>query len=128
MSKRETPMIRQFWQEMGGTLIEEFPAVKRSRTRGQRLLDGVILPKKETRIAHWKEVSLEGEEVIVVQAKARRLGMSLMGQTLFSAELIKSFKPSSVRSVAICTEDDDILRPMLEQFPGMEVIILPKES
>ena len=128
MSKRETPLIRRFWQEVGGTLIEEFPAVKRSRTRGQRLLDGVILPKKETRIANWREVSLEGEEVIVVQAKVGRLGMSLMGQTLFSAELIKAFKPSIVRSVALCTMNDDILRPMLEQFPGMEVIILPNES
>ena len=28
MSKRETPLTRRYWQEIGGTLIEEFPAVR----------------------------------------------------------------------------------------------------
>ena len=27
MSKRETPLTREYWQSIGGTLIEEFPAV-----------------------------------------------------------------------------------------------------
>ena len=26
MSKRETPLTRRYWREIGGTLIEEFPA------------------------------------------------------------------------------------------------------
>ncbi len=85
------------------------------------------MPNKETRIAPWREVSLKGEDVIVVQAKAMRLGMYLMGQTFFSAELIKRFGPASVRSVALCTKDDSLLRPLLEQYPGMEVVVLAED-
>ncbi len=51
MSKLETPLIRRYWKQIGGTLIEEFPAVRRTNNSGQRLLDAVILPKGETRIA-----------------------------------------------------------------------------
>lgn len=53
-----------------------------------------------------------------------RLGMYLMGQTLFSGELIKRFKPASIRSVALCAKDDSIMRPMLEKFNGMEVVVM----
>ena len=79
-------------------MIEEFPVVSRTPNRGQRLVDAIILPKKSTHIAKGREVSLEGEDVIVVQAKASRLGMYLMGQAYFSAELIKRFRPASILS------------------------------
>ena len=125
MSKHETPMIRAYWSQVGGTLIEEFPAVRRTAICGQRLLDAVILPNGETRIAHWQEISLEGKDVIVVQAKAHRLGMYLMGQAFFSAQLLERFKPASVKSVALCTRDDSVLKPLLEQYPGMQVVVLP---
>lgn len=124
MSKLEAPMIRKFWKSTRGTLVEEFPVVKASATCGPRWVDAIILPKGEHRTAHWKEVSLEGQDVIVVQAKASRLGMYLMGQALFSAELVKRFKPASVRSVALCREDDSALRPLLAPFPHVEVVVL----
>ena len=125
MSKKETPMTRWYWRQVGGTLCEEFQAVPRTATAGQRLLDAVILPNGETKRVHWSEVSLTGQDVIVVQAKAQRLGMYLMGQTLFSAHLVRQFKPASVRSVALCTMDDDVLRPLLERYKGMEVVVVP---
>jgi hypothetical protein len=125
MSKNETPMIRDYWRQIGGTLVEEFPVVRRSATCGRRLLDAVILPNEEKRIADWREVSLEGKDVIVVQAKAYRLGMYLMGQTFFSAQLIERFKPASIKTVALCKRDDSVLRPLFEQYPGMAVVILP---
>ena len=128
MSKNETPMIRWYWNQIGGTLVEEFPAVCRTALCGQRLLDAIILPKRDTRIAQWREVSLEGEEVIVVQAKASRLGMYLMGQTFFSAQLVQCFRPASVHSVALCTADDSVLRPLLEQYRGMAVVIFPSAN
>ena len=128
MSKHESPMIEHYWQQVGGTLVVEFPVVKRTRTCGRRLIDAVILPNREKRIAHWREVSLEGEEVIVVQAKAGRLGMYLMGQTFFSAALVERFGPVSVRSVALCRRDDSVLRPLLERYPGMEVVVIPEET
>jgi len=70
-------------------------------------------------------VTLEGQDVIVVQAKAERLGMYLMGQAVFSAELVKRFQPASIRSVALCSRDDSELRPLLAAFPLVEVVIDP---
>ena len=29
MSKNETPLTRLYWESIGGTLVEEFPAVRR---------------------------------------------------------------------------------------------------
>ena len=127
MSKRETPMTRWYWQQVGGTLIEEFCVVQRSRTCSVRLLDGVIIKDGPFRIARQPEVSVEGKDVIVVQAKERRLGMSVMGQTFFSPQLMQLYnpRPRSVESVALVISDDEILRPLLEQYPGMRVVVCP---
>jgi len=51
--------------------------------------------------------------------------MSLMGQTLFTAELMRRFKPRSIEDVALCTADDSVLRPMLEAHPGCRVVVAP---
>ena len=125
MSKLETPMIRRYWNAVGGTLVEEFPVVRRSATCARRLVDAIILPQGEHRRAKHSEVTLEGQDVIVVQAKAERLGMYLMGQAVFSAELVKRFQPASIRSVALCSRDDSELRPLLAAFPHVEVVIDP---
>lgn len=126
MSKLETPMIREYWQRVGGTLIGEFLAVRGAATVGKRLVDAVILPSLARRIAKADQVTIDGEDIIVVQAKAGRLGMHLMGQTLFSAELMNAFHPKSIRSVALCYADDEVLRPILERFPGMQVVVLQR--
>ncbi len=89
-------MIQAFWRKTGGTLMREFPVVRASATCGARRLDAVILPRGEFREAHSRDVSLEGQDVIVVQAKASRLGMYLMGQAVFSAEIVRRFRPASV--------------------------------
>src|SRR4051812_41498421 len=102
MSKRETPMTRWFWRtKVGGTLIEEFCAVRRTPACGQRVLDAVIIRGGEFRIARQSEASVEGQDVVVVQTKAERLGMYLMGQVFFSAQFMKPFLPRSVESVAL---------------------------
>ena len=118
-------MTRWYWQQVGGTLIEEFVAVKRTSKCGVRVLDGVIIKDGDFRIAKQSEVSIEGKDVIVIQTKARRLGMYLMGQAFFSAQLIKRFKPHSVVSVALCSQDDSELRPLFEQYPNMKVVVCP---
>jgi hypothetical protein len=128
MSKLETPMTRWFWHKVGGTLIEEFPAVKRGKDRSQRLIDGVLIPYGEFKIAHWREVSLEGKDIIVVQTKRGRLGMYLMGQAFFSAELMKSFNPKSIRSIALCEKYDAVLGPLLEKYPNISVEIYPGDK
>lgn len=126
MSKLETPMTRWYWQQVGGTLIEEFCAVRGSPTRGTRLLDGVIVKDGPNVIARQAEVSIEGQDIIVVQTKASRVGMYLMGQAFFSAQLMQKFGPRSVESVALVLRDDEVLRPLFEQYAGMKVVVCPQ--
>jgi hypothetical protein len=127
MLKLEPHMTRWYWRQVGGTLIEEFCAVRRTSDCGQRLLDGVIIRGGEFQIARKGDVPLDGRDVIGVQTKASRLGMYLMGQAFFSAQLVRRFNPRSVVSVALCSKDDSVLRPLFEQYPGMEVVVCPKE-
>jgi hypothetical protein len=127
MSSRETPMIKKFWNSVGGTLIEEFQMVRGSNNCGPRRADAVIVPSgsHEALPRGKRTVSVEGKDVVVVQAKCDRLGMYLMGQGVFSAELIKPFKPKSVRSVILCTKDDAVLRPLLARH-NVEVHVMPE--
>jgi hypothetical protein len=118
-------MTLWYWRQVGGTLIEEFMVVRGSKDCGRRLLDGVIVKDGEHRIARQSEVTLEDRDVIVVQAKAERLGMPLMGQAFFSAQLIRAFNPRSVVSVALCNRDDSVSRPLFEQYPDMRVVVCP---
>ena len=127
MSKHETPMIELYWRQIGGTLVEEYYAVRRCPTCGPRRIDAIILPRGLREKLSWREVSLAGQEVIVVQAKAGRLGMDLMGQALFSMDLVKRLNPSSVRSVALCGKDDSVLRPLLERH-GVEVVVIDMKT
>ena len=48
-----------------------------------------------------------------------------MWQTVFSKELLKRCHPRSIRSVAVCTADDAVLRPLLERHKGCEVRVYP---
>jgi hypothetical protein len=124
----KNPCPRWYWSQVGGLLIEEFRIVPRSPTQGQRLLDGLIILGEETRIAsRGKSHDLREKDVIVVQTKNSRLGMYLMGQTLFSAQLVRELHPRSVRSVALCSASDAKLQPMLEAYGGCQVVVCPPE-
>ena len=122
MSKRETPLTREYWQSIGGTLIEEFPAVTRGDSNSKRLLDGVVILGGENRIAKASEVDIEGKDIVVIQTKVNRLGMYLMGQAFFSRELMKTFKPKSIKTVAICGKDDTVMRDLCKEF-DIEVVV-----
>ena len=51
VSRLETPMTLWFWHQVGGLLIEEFVAVRRTASQGQRLIDAVIvLGEKKRRL------------------------------------------------------------------------------
>jgi hypothetical protein len=124
VGKRERPLIEKYWQRTGGTIVFEFPMVRGSATCGKRHLDALILPNGETKIANAQDVSLAGEDIIIVQAKDNRLGMYLMGQAVFSVELMRRFNPKSIRSIALCTKDCSVLRPLLDKYPEVEVVII----
>lgn len=126
MSKLETPLTRKYWKMMGGTLIEEFPVVKRTKTAEARWIDGVIILGGERRIAKRTETNLvKGKNVIVVQTKAHRLDMYLLGQAIISGELMKKFnpKPKSVMSVALCIANDSALNAILKKFKNVKVVV-----
>ena len=128
VSKLETPITRWYWSQVGGTLVEEFPLTPRSDTSAGRWVDGLILPDGPNRMAKAEEVDVDGQEVVLVQTKATRLGMYLMGQAVFSQQLmIRTYSPRRVISVALCTKDDDVLRPMLEAFDDIIVVIAPND-
>jgi len=129
MSTRETPMTVWYWKQVGGKLIEEFLVVPGCQNQGRRLLDGIIILGERTRrFPVGTQANLRGKDVIVVQTKNSRLGMSLMGQTLFSLDLVRKFcSPRRVRSVAICAKTDHVLQPILESHKGCKVVVCPPE-
>ena len=100
----------------------EFHAVRKGSGHGYRDLDGVIVLGDETKIATTDEVEIEGKDIIVIQTKANRLGMYLLGQAVFSKELMKPLKPKSIRTVAICTKGDNVLEPIASEY-GVEVVV-----
>jgi hypothetical protein len=129
MSLHETPLTRAYWQSLGqGILYEELAvadAVPGKQSR--RLVDAVVVLGHESRVAGPRRgVSLDGEDVVVIQTKATRLNPYVFGQALLSAELIRlRWTPASVRSVVICVEDDPELKPLVESYANVEVRLMP---
>lgn len=124
-------MTRWYWRTINkrqGLLIEEFPAVKRDGTTGKnkRHIDGVIVlgQKAERRGPRKGDRELvKGKRVIVIQSKARRLGMGLIGQVVVSRELLKDLKAKVVKSVGVCREDDQLLHKVLRRFKKCEAVV-----
>ena len=131
MSKHETPMTRWYWRTINnrkGLLIEEFNAVKRDKAKGKnkRHIDGVIVlgEKAERRGPRKGDRELvKGKEVIVIQSKARRLGMSLIGQVVVSYKLLESLGADVIKSVGVCKEDDKVLHEVLKTFEKCEAVV-----
>jgi hypoxanthine-guanine phosphoribosyltransferase len=131
MSKNETPMTEWYWREIlkKGTLIKEYIAVERTKdgSNASRYLDGLVILDDPFEISDDVRCDIAGKDVVIIQSKNKQLGMYLMGQALFSRELILKKKPKSVRSVAVCRKDDKVMRPLLEAHPGIEVAFCPAE-
>lgn len=111
---------------MGGTPLEKYCIVPASRANGRQVVDAIIVTDSECRTAseaEYRSLGLGGRDLIVVNTSAGRLGMYLLGDVLFSREVIKErFALRSVRTVALCTGDDAVLRPLAERF-GIEVVV-----
>ena len=123
MSKHETSMTRWYWKQVGGMLVEDYVVVEEGADCGRRVLDAVIFPAGENRVAGQAEAPVEGKDVIVLSTKVGRMGMNLVGQALVSAQLLTRLGARTVESVALCGKDDSVLRPLLEQYPGMKVVV-----
>jgi len=130
MTNHETPLTRAYWQRLGeGTLYEEFGVVRAGAGTRPRRVDGVVVLGTPPRIASRDErgrLSLDGQDVIVIQTKATPLNPYVFGQALLSMDLIRmQWAPRSLRSVLICAADDLELRPIVEGFSGLEICIEP---
>jgi hypothetical protein len=133
MSSDKTAMIERYWQKVGGALFLEFPLTKRTSTSRPRWAAALIVAGLPKRKREWSEAEaagfetslVEGKDIVVIQVKEEPtpLGMPLLGQTLFGAELLKELRPASVRGVALCRKGDSALRRAFERFPGMEVVV-----
>ena len=124
-------MTLWYWREVlkKGTLIEEYVAVERpdDDSNAPRFMDGLVILDGSFEISDEVRRDIAGKDVVVIQSKNKRLGMYLMGQALFSRQLILAKGAKSVRSVAVCRKDDKVMRPMLEAHPGIEVVFCPAE-
>lgn len=131
MSLNETPMTRWYWREIlkQGTLIEEYVAVVRTKDRSAapRLMDGLVIVGGPFTVSDDVHTDITDKDVVVIQSKNKRLGMNLMGQALFSRELLLKKGARSVRSVAVCRKDDKVMRELLLAHPDIEVVICPAE-
>jgi hypothetical protein len=130
--KPEDRLITRFWREVHGTLVRDVPMRGASESNGSRRLDAIILLNRPTKELKWQDLKgLQNEEILVIQAKHNRLGMSLMDQSFFSKKLLTEVfrtkgKPKSVTHIALCTQDDTILRPLLEKH-GIRVEVRQSE-
>ena len=134
---REVPDERKrsasplLWGSVGGALMTEFQAVDRRAPAeyGYRSLDAVIVLGELTRVLSRPDYiqDLRDRDIIVVQAKTGRVGMYLLGQALFSRELMRRFHPRTALAVAVCEKDDSVLRPIAEKY-GVEIVCLQLEE
>ena len=124
-------MTEWYWREVlkKGTLIKEYVAVERAEdgSNGSRFMDGLVIMDGPFEISDDVTRDIAGKDVVVIQSKNKRLGMYLMGQALFSRELILKKKPKSVRSVAVCRKDDKVMRELLLAHQDIEVAFCPAE-
>ena len=125
MSKHESWRTRKYWEATCGFLIEEFLAIPASKDKliGKRLIDGVIVLGAKKNVQVGGSYNLEGKDIIVVQTKSNRLGMYLMGQAYFSKQIMQRFKPSSIRTVAICGKADKEME-LLCEANEIEVVVI----
>lgn len=127
MSKHETWRTRKYWNEVGGLLIEEFVAVKGTKEQGRRLMDGIIVLGEKKAIHPENYFNIEGRDLIIIQTKATRIGMSLLGQAFLSKFLIEKHKPRSIKSVAICGKNDAVMK-ILAREHGVEIVVIDEKE
>lgn len=109
-------------------LIEEFRAIPRDLKKnvGNRDLDGLIVLGEPKSIQRAGSFDFTGRDIVIVQTKPNRLGMGIMGQALFSMDIMKRFNPRSVKTVAICGRTDKELVSICDRY-GIEVVVISDE-
>lgn len=130
-SAAENAVLDEVWKEVGGELVQEFmvPTVPRQPRR----IDGIfVLDDPRRPLPPRAPSALRGRDVVLCQAKAGRLDLGVLGQTLFSAELIREYAPRNLRLIAAAAESDPFVERMLDSYRPLkwcraepDAIILP---
>lgn len=130
MSSREDPLVENYWtkyypeRQRKGLLIlnytiEHPPKSDPNPRYSKRSIDGIILPDEPWGKMKCREMprsKLAGKQVVVIQAKAHRLGMCLMGQAVFSPNLFTRYGAIPVKNVAIRGMSDENLKPLFTRI------------
>jgi hypothetical protein len=139
MGEPEEKVITDYWNWRRGTLIREYEMVEGHRADQVqfRWIDAIVITSDDRE--NHKELSCEeldsrgfsaSDEVEFIQAKAHPLGMSLMGQALFSRSLMnrkmRERKPpwrvKSRRWIALCKQTDRELGALAADY-GIDVVV-----
>ena len=126
MSKHETKMTQWYAETRypKGFLMEEYLALAQGKKNGKRLMDGVIVFRKP----FVKRKLIEGERVVVIQSKHRRLGMGLIGQVIVSRDLIELLGVKVMKSVGVCTEMDTVMHKMLRKHERCRAVVYKRNA
>lgn len=77
-------MVCWYWNQVGGTLIEEFCAVSASKQNGPRYMDAIIIKGGNRKISKKRDsADIKGKDIIIIQAKARRLNLPSLARRFF---------------------------------------------
>jgi hypothetical protein len=121
VSKHETWRTRKYWDQTGGLLIEEFVVVNQTKIQGRRVIDGIVVLNENKAIHKGNTYNLADRDVVIIQTKNGRIGMSLLGQAYFSRFLIERMKPRSIQCVAICGKTDAVMEELAKQH-NIEIV------
>jgi hypothetical protein len=136
MNKTGKPMMRAYWNTIGGTLVEDFCEVKVEefctktclKTCTGRLIDGIILPnlvREAIKAKDFDKSQIDGEEVIVVQTSSR-FTKKVHQRLTTSHRNIRYFNPKSIISVALVTETetDSFWQQVFESLPNRKIVVV----
>jgi len=128
MPENQNRLIRRYWQERGGTLVEDFLAFRLNLNEGKQLLngattiDGIIILQGPHRIARYDKVVIRDKDVVIVHARASRVDMPLLGKALFSWHLMEAFQPRNLESVVVCSQGDRTLDSLAAHY-GIRIVV-----
>ncbi len=128
MPENHNRLIRRYWRERGGTLVEDFLAVRLNLNQGSRVLDGVttidgiIILQGPRIVAQYNEVDIKDKDVVIVHAHPGKVDMPVLGKALFSWHLMEAFQPWNLETIVVCNEGDRVLDRLAAHY-GIRIVV-----
>jgi hypothetical protein len=120
--RRAPAFVEQYWRQRGGTLVTNYPLMKRDGSSASRKADALLLLDGPSRRASPAEVpSLEGQRVEVIVSVPGRNGMYSAGAALVNLELVRRRGARAARAVILCRSADAAMAEVLTGFTDIGV-------